>query len=173
LPDSSDSKSPKFRTAEHYLGFDGHVNYVRTPQLVSGLCVCREGAQSRTGGITQTSNQQVTSRTSVPRTRIQGLGADDTRLRPQERPKLAKGRAADTSTAGPSAPATIVPVLSSILGTALHDVLLTRDEYQAMAAGLADTHGPSTGSTSLANWISERGGDLGVRYANELSRHLR
>ena len=69
-------------------------------------------------------------------------------------------------------PGRVLPVLSSVLGLALHDVLLTRDEYQAMATGLADTDGQSTGSTELSKWISERGGDLGVHYANELSRHF-
>jgi NADH dehydrogenase len=69
-------------------------------------------------------------------------------------------------------PGAVVPVLSSVLGLALGDVLLTKDEYQAMAAGLADTDGPSTGSTRLSAWISERGGDLGIHYANELSRHF-
>jgi NADH dehydrogenase len=69
-------------------------------------------------------------------------------------------------------PAQLVPGLSSVLGAALHDVLLTRDEYQAMATGLADTDGPPTGSTRLSTWISEHGGDLGVHYANELSRHF-
>jgi nucleoside-diphosphate-sugar epimerase len=69
-------------------------------------------------------------------------------------------------------PGTVLPVLSSALGLALHDVLLTRDEYQAMATGLADTDGESTGSTALSKWISERGDDLGVHYANELNRHF-
>jgi uncharacterized protein YbjT (DUF2867 family) len=69
-------------------------------------------------------------------------------------------------------PGTFVPVLSSVLGSALHDVLLTRDEYQAMASGLADTDGPSTGSTRLSTWITERGSTLGVEYANELGRHF-
>jgi uncharacterized protein YbjT (DUF2867 family) len=69
-------------------------------------------------------------------------------------------------------PGALVPALSSLLGLALHDVLLTRDEYQAMATGLADTDGPSTGSTHLSTWISERGDDLGVHYANELRRHF-
>jgi uncharacterized protein YbjT (DUF2867 family) len=69
-------------------------------------------------------------------------------------------------------PGVVVPVLSSMLGLALRDVLLTKDEYQAMAAGLADTDGPSTGSTRLSTWISEHGGDLGVDYANELRRHF-
>jgi NADH dehydrogenase len=69
-------------------------------------------------------------------------------------------------------PGPCVPILSSILGLALHDVLLTKDEYQAMAAGLADTDGPSTGDTCLSTWISERGNNLGVNYANELNRHF-
>jgi len=69
-------------------------------------------------------------------------------------------------------PGLLVPTLSSALGLALHDVLLTRDEYQAMAAGLADTVGPPTGSTRLSAWIAERGGDLGLHYANELRRHF-
>ncbi len=41
-----------------------------------------------------------------------------------------------------------------------------------MATGLADAEGPSTGSTRLSAWISEHRGDLGLRYANELSRHF-
>jgi uncharacterized protein YbjT (DUF2867 family) len=69
-------------------------------------------------------------------------------------------------------PGGLVPVLSSFLGLALHDVLLTRDEYQAMATGLADTDGPSTGSTHLSAWMSECREDLGNQYANELSRHF-
>jgi len=69
-------------------------------------------------------------------------------------------------------PGAFVPILSSALGMALHDVLLTKDEYLAMAGGLADTDGPSTGSTCLSSWISERGMNLGKDYANELSRHF-
>ena len=70
-------------------------------------------------------------------------------------------------------PGALVPPLSSILGLALHDVLLTKDEFRAMAAGLADTDGPPTGSTALSTWISAHRDDLGVRYANELRRHFR
>ncbi|MGA2838109.1 MAG: NAD(P)H-binding protein [Acidimicrobiales bacterium] len=69
-------------------------------------------------------------------------------------------------------PGATLPVLSSVLGLALHDVLLTRDEYLAMAMGLADTDGPSTGSTCLSTWLSEAGDGLGIHYANELNRHF-
>ena len=70
-------------------------------------------------------------------------------------------------------PGALVPALSSVLGLALHDVLLTRDEYRAMADGLADTDGPETGTTCLSTWVSRMGDELGRHYANELHRHFR
>ncbi len=70
-------------------------------------------------------------------------------------------------------PGASVPPLSSVLGLVLRDVLLTKEEYQAMAAGLADTDGPPTGSIRLSTWISEHRDVLGLHYANELSRHFR
>jgi len=54
----------------------------------------------------------------------------------------------------------------------VRDVLLTADEYHSMADGLADVDGPSTGSTSVLEWIRENGATLGQRYANELTRHF-
>jgi NADH dehydrogenase len=55
---------------------------------------------------------------------------------------------------------------------ALHDVLLTTDEYRAMASGLADTSGPATGATRLSTWLPDVGDQLGTHYANELTRHF-
>jgi NADH dehydrogenase len=69
-------------------------------------------------------------------------------------------------------PGVTVPVLSRLVGLALHDVLLTRDEYVAMAGGLADTDGPATGTTALSAWLADHGTDLGRRYANEIERHF-
>jgi uncharacterized protein YbjT (DUF2867 family) len=69
-------------------------------------------------------------------------------------------------------PGAVVPLLSRVVGLALHDVLLTRDEYGAMAAGLADTEGPATGTTALSEWLAAHRDDLGWRYANELERHF-
>ncbi len=69
-------------------------------------------------------------------------------------------------------PGAMVPAAARVLGLALRDVLLTPDEYWAMAAGLADTDGPATGSTALSAWLAEHGGSLGLRYANELERHF-
>ena len=69
-------------------------------------------------------------------------------------------------------PGVIVPWLSRLVGLALHDVLLTPDEYWAMSHGLADTDGPATGSTALGAWLTQHSGELGQRYANELERHF-
>ena len=60
-----------------------------------------------------------------------------------------------------------------MLFRSLHDVLLTKDEYDAMADGLADTDGPFTAPTSVIDWIAEHGPTLGTQYANELERHFR
>jgi uncharacterized protein YbjT (DUF2867 family) len=69
-------------------------------------------------------------------------------------------------------PGALVPPMSRLVGLALHDVLLTSDEYRAMASGLADTDGPATGDTRLSDWLRAHRDDLGLRYANELRRHF-
>ena len=71
------------------------------------------------------------------------------------------------------APGWVIPPLAAALGTALRDVLLTSEEYQAMAAGLADSAEPATGQTVLTDWIAEHGAELGRTYASELDRHFR
>ena len=71
------------------------------------------------------------------------------------------------------APGAVLVALSSALGYVLHDVLLTRDEYVAMARGLADTDGPATGSTKMSEWLVENSSQLGLRYANELALHFK
>jgi uncharacterized protein YbjT (DUF2867 family) len=70
-------------------------------------------------------------------------------------------------------PGALIPVSSRVLGAALGDVLLTEDEYRAMAGGLADSESPTTGPTALSDWLAANGSTLGLRYANELKRHFR
>jgi NADH dehydrogenase len=70
-------------------------------------------------------------------------------------------------------PGQLLVMTSTLLGYLLHDVLLTRDEYFAMAEGLADTDGPATGATRLSEWLVENSSQLGLRYANELDRHFK
>ena len=69
-------------------------------------------------------------------------------------------------------PGPVIPALSRGLGLAMHDVLLTADEYRAMVDGLADTGGPATGETRLSEWLLANGEVLGRTYASELDRHF-
>ncbi|HXY43111.1 MAG TPA: NAD(P)H-binding protein [Acidimicrobiales bacterium] len=68
-------------------------------------------------------------------------------------------------------PGIVVPAASACLSLALRDVLLTGEEYRAMADNLADTIGPATGTTSITDWIADNASVLGITYANELNRH--
>jgi NADH dehydrogenase len=70
-------------------------------------------------------------------------------------------------------PGSLVPPLSAALGLLLRDVLLTREEYQAMAEGLADSDAPATGEIAFTDWVARHGADLGRSYANELDLHFR
>ncbi len=71
------------------------------------------------------------------------------------------------------APGWLIPPLSTALGAVLRDVLLTGEEYRAMAAGLADSSAPPAGQTVLTDWIAAHGAELGRTYASELDRHFR
>jgi uncharacterized protein YbjT (DUF2867 family) len=70
-------------------------------------------------------------------------------------------------------PGQLIPPLSSVLGVLLRDVLLTRDEYLAMAAGLADSDAPATGHIAFTHWLAEHAQELGRTYANEINLHFR
>jgi uncharacterized protein YbjT (DUF2867 family) len=70
-------------------------------------------------------------------------------------------------------PGSLIPPAARLLSLALRDTLLTAEEYQAMADGLADTDGPATGETALTEWITTHKDTLGRAYANELTRHFR
>jgi uncharacterized protein YbjT (DUF2867 family) len=68
-------------------------------------------------------------------------------------------------------PGALFPPVTWGLGRLLRDTLLTREEYLAMAAGLADSDAPTTGSTRLTEWVARNGESLGRTYAHELRRH--
>jgi uncharacterized protein YbjT (DUF2867 family) len=70
-------------------------------------------------------------------------------------------------------PGALLPPIASVLNRALRDVLLTRDEFHAMADGHADTDGDATAPTSITDWIASHAPELGLHYANELQRHFK
>lgn len=56
---------------------------------------------------------------------------------------------------------------AGLLVPLLRDQLLTRDEYHAMATGLADSPAPVTGTTSFYTWLKHEAPRLGRRYLND------
>ena len=56
------------------------------------------------------------------------------------------------------------------LGKIVHDVVITRDEIRGLMDGLLCVGSEPSGTTSLTNWASEHGSELGVTYASELAR---
>jgi NADH dehydrogenase len=69
-------------------------------------------------------------------------------------------------------PAPALLVMSKVVGAVMRDVLLTADEYRSMAAGLADSDAPTTGTVALSQWLADHGDTLGIHYANELDLHF-
>lgn len=63
--------------------------------------------------------------------------------------------------------------LSRLVGWALGDVILTRDELEGLMGSLLISDRPPLGRTSLRRWLAENADRVGTRYASELARHYR
>ncbi len=95
---------------------------------------------------------------------VDGVGPDRPTFRElveQIRDAVAPGRPVVT------VPGRVFEPLTGALGTVLRDRLLTRDEYRAMAAGLADSSAPATGATRFGEWLTSQADTLGRRYLND------
>ena len=59
------------------------------------------------------------------------------------------------------------------LGLFLNDIVLTRDEIKGLSRGLlvSNSEQPAPAPTRLTEWLDQHAGQLGVKYANEVSRH--
>ncbi len=68
------------------------------------------------------------------------------------------------------APTPVVLAGAAVLGAVVGDDLVNRDELVSTTKGLADSDGPSTGTTSFASWVHRNAEALGRRYANERAR---
>jgi uncharacterized protein YbjT (DUF2867 family) len=64
-----------------------------------------------------------------------------------------------------------VLVISRVLGAALRDVLLTREEIEGLMAGLLVSSSRPTGTTRFTDWLRGAAPTLGRRYASEVARH--
>ncbi len=63
--------------------------------------------------------------------------------------------------------------LSRIVGYAVRDVTLTRDEIEGLMANLLVSNEPPTGRTRLSEWLDAHADELGRGYVSELERHYR
>jgi NADH dehydrogenase len=63
--------------------------------------------------------------------------------------------------------------LGTVIGRAVGDVLVTRDELRGLTADLLVSAGPPTAETSFRAWVAEHTSELGRTYASELARHYR
>jgi NADH dehydrogenase len=67
-------------------------------------------------------------------------------------------------------PAALAPLAARLIGVALRDVLLTRDELGALMSNRLCVSSPPSCRTRLSDWIRENAATLGRRYASELAR---
>jgi NADH dehydrogenase len=70
-------------------------------------------------------------------------------------------------------PEGMVRAATGVLGWALGDVILTRDEVEGLRQNLLISHQPATGTTRLSAWLEENKGWLGARYMSEVRKHYR
>ena len=63
--------------------------------------------------------------------------------------------------------------LSSLMGYAVRDVVLTRDEIEGLMANLLISDAPPTGKTRLSDWLEQNARTVGASYISELRRHYR
>jgi len=70
-------------------------------------------------------------------------------------------------------PAWLALAATGILGAALGDVLLTRDEVGGLMANLLVSDKPPLCHTRLSDWLDANRASVGMKYASELGRHYR
>jgi len=64
-------------------------------------------------------------------------------------------------------------MLGRLMGYAVRDVVITRDEIEGLMAGLLVSDKALECATSLRVWLRENGDTLGKSYASELRRHYK
>lgn len=69
-------------------------------------------------------------------------------------------------------PPALIPVGTGLIGFALRDVLLTREELTGLMAELITTDGPTTGEVAFSDWLREHSSELGRHWASEVGRHF-
>ena len=72
-----------------------------------------------------------------------------------------------------SLPPPLVLASAQMMGVAVRDVVLTKEEIDGLMSGHLVSQGPPTAHTRLTDWMREHRDTLGRHYASELARHYR
>ena len=72
-----------------------------------------------------------------------------------------------------SLPPPMVLTSATLIGLALRDVVLTREEIDGLMSGHLVSNEPPTAATRLTDWLRDHRDTLGRHYASELARHYR
>lgn len=70
-------------------------------------------------------------------------------------------------------PAGLALSVARVIGWAVRNVVLTRDELAGLMGNLLVSARPPTGSTPLSDWLAQNADRIGRTYASELKRHFR
>jgi uncharacterized protein YbjT (DUF2867 family) len=65
----------------------------------------------------------------------------------------------------------IALAMTGLLGLALRDRILTREEVDGLMADLLVSAGPPTSETRFSDWLRQHGETIGESYSSELARH--
>ena len=63
--------------------------------------------------------------------------------------------------------------VARLIGCAVKDVVITKDEVKGLMSNLLISQGPPKGRTQLSKWLDLNAADLGVRYISEMQQHYR
>ena len=70
-------------------------------------------------------------------------------------------------------PTPIAYTAARLVGWLVGDVVLTKQEYTGLMAGLLAPDGSSAGTTRLTEWLAANHDTVGARYSSEVARHFR
>jgi len=67
----------------------------------------------------------------------------------------------------------LVLSLTKLIGLAVKDVVITKDEIEGLMSNLLVSEDPPTGQIRLSEWLEQHADSVGAKYASELERHYR
>jgi NADH dehydrogenase len=63
--------------------------------------------------------------------------------------------------------------LGKLIGLAIRDVILTKDELNGLMANMLTSEQEPNAQTKFSDWLDDNGNNIGTSYASELDRHFR